>query len=215
MTARTNEQWLQALEQPGESQRAAIEELRDYLLRAVLVYLRRHRSDTVGWSAAEIKHFAEDIAQEAILSIRKNVGRFEGRSRFTTWAYRFAINQASNELRLSRYRDFSLEDLQEQDSAPLGDFMRAVAAIDPDMAAERQDCIDLLRNIVDEELTERQRIVVVGVYFQGRSMVELAAQLGTTRNAIYKTLHDARRKIKAQLLGRHMSEGDILALFED
>jgi RNA polymerase sigma-70 factor (ECF subfamily) len=86
--------------------------------------------------------------------------------------------------------------------------------MDPDLASERQDYIELLVNVIRQELTERQRLAIVAVHFQGRSMDEVAKQLGISRNATYKLLHDARRKIKAQFEERHLGAGDIMALFE-
>lgn len=188
--------------------------LRDYLLRSVLVYLQEHRSDLAEWSPADIRHFAEDMAQEALVSINKNLDSFRGDSKFTTWAYRFAINLAASELRLSRYWDQSLEGLQEQETAVFSELLRGEQEMDPDLAAERRQCIDVLERIIHEDLTERQRFAVVSIHFQGRSMDEVAEELGTNRNATYKLLHDARRKIRAGLQDHHLSAGDILALFE-
>jgi RNA polymerase sigma-70 factor (ECF subfamily) len=211
--------WIRRLQEPGEGQAEAIAALREYLLRAVLVYLKNHRSDLAAWSAADIRHFAEDVAQDSLLSVRNNLESFRGEAKFTTWAYRFAINRAASELRLSRYSDMSLDNLQDED---LGIFnpenfrqlLQDEEGVDPDLASERQDYIELLVKVIRQELTERQRLAIVAVHFQGRSMDEVAKQLGISRNATYKLLHDARRKIKAQFEERHLGAGDILALFE-
>ena len=214
MRTLTNEAWLQGLERPGVNQKATIEALRDFLLRAVLVYLRRHRSDLAEWSPTEVQHFAEDTVQEALLAIKNNLDKFRGDSKFTTWAYRFAINQAASELRRSRYRDLSLEGLQERETAILFEFAQEERKLAPDIAAERRAFAELLGRIIRNELTERQRLAIVAVHFQGRSMQEVAEQMDLNRNALYKLLHDARRKIKAQLQAQHLSAGDVLALFE-
>jgi RNA polymerase sigma-70 factor (ECF subfamily) len=211
--------WIRRLQEPGEGQAEAIAALREYLLRAVLVYLKNHRSDLAAWSTADIRHFAEDVAQDSLLSVRNNLESFRGEAKFTTWAYRFAINRAASELRLSRYSDMSLDNLQDED---LGIFnpenfrqlLQDEEGVDPDLASERQDYIELLVKVIRQELTERQRLAIVAVHFQGRSMDEVAKQLGISRNATYKLLHDARRKIKAQFEERHLGAGDIMALFE-
>lgn len=219
MSPRSNENWLWALgEQPGEAQAEALQDLRDFLLRAVLVYLSLHRSDLAGWSRQAVRDLAEDLAQEALIAIRENLASFRGESKFTTWAYRFVINRAASELRRRRYHNLSLDRLLEEEPAAFRVILSeedASRRIDPDQIAERRYCLNLLREIVQTGLTERQRAAIVGVHLQGHSMEEVAAALGLTRNALYKLLHDARQRLKAALLARHLSEGDILAAFED
>ena len=214
MSRRTNEQWLQALKEPGEEQIEAIEALRDYLMRAILVYLHKHRGDLANWSPSDIHHFAEDMAQEALLAIRQKLDTFRGDSKFTTWTYRFAINITAGELRRSRYRDLSLEGVQEQEAQFLTDVFRDTQNVGPSVAAERRAFVDLLGRIIREELTERQRLAILAIHFQGRSMQEVAEKLDMNRNALYKLLHDARKRIKSQLQAQYISSGDALALFE-
>lgn len=214
MTRRSNEQWLQVLKEPGEQQLEALEALRDYLLRAILVYLHKHRSDLANWSSTDIHNFAEDMAQDALLAIRQKLDTFRGDSKFTTWAYRFAINVTAGELRRSRYRDLSLEGMQEQEAMFLTDVFRDTQNVEPGVTVERRAFVDLLGRIIREELTERQRLAILGVHFQERSMQEVAEKMGINRNALYKLLHDARKRIKSQLQARYISPGDVLALFE-
>jgi RNA polymerase sigma-70 factor, ECF subfamily len=214
MSSQTNEDWLRALNQPGEPQREALEKLRDYLFRVILVYVRDHGRYILELPPSEIRQFAEDMAQEALLSVRANLDSFRGESKFTTWAYRFAINQVASELRLRRYTAVSLEDLIEQREGLFAELSRDQEALDPELEAERRILLNLLRRIIREDLTERQRQAVIGIHFRGYSMDEVAELLHTNRNSLYKVLHDARQKIKSRLLADHLSEGDILALFE-
>ena len=214
MISRTNEQWLQALKEPGEQQIEALEALRDYLMRAILVYLHKHRGDLTYWSSSDIHQFAEDMSQDALLAIRQKLDTFRGDSKFTTWAYRFAINITAGELRRSRYRDLSLEGVQEQEALILADIFRDTQNVGPGVATERQAFIDLLGRIIREELTERQRLAILAVHFQERSMQEVAEKMGINRNALYKLLHDARKRIKSQLQARSISSGEVMALFE-
>jgi RNA polymerase sigma-70 factor (ECF subfamily) len=216
MAPRSNQDWVWALtEQPGEAQSEALHDLRNYLLRAALVYLARHRSELSGWSRDDIRTLAEDLAQESVLDIRANVAGFKGESKFTTWAYRFVINRAASELRRRRYRDLSLDRLRDEEPAVFQALLAEPGRMEPERQAERRRYLTLLRDIIETELSERQRAAIVAVHWQGRSLDEVAAALGMNRNALYKLLHDARQRIKARLLARHLTESDILAVFED
>ena len=214
MSGRSNEQWLQELQGSGEEQFEALDALRDYLLRAILVYLHKHRGDLADWASGDIHQFAEDMSQDALMAIRRKLDSFRGDSKFTTWAYRFAINITAGELRRSRYRDLSLEGVQEQETLFLADVFRDSHNAGPGIATERQAFIDLLGHIIREDLTERQRLAILAVHFQERSMQEVAEKLGINRNALYKLLHDARKRIKAQLQEHYISSDEVLALFE-
>src|SRR3972149_10044040 len=142
MTLRPNADWLWALrEQPGEAQAEALQDLRDFLLRAVLVYLSMQRSDLAGWSRQAVRDLAEDFAQEAAVEVRQNLDTFRGEAKFTTWAYRFVINRAASELRRQRYRDLSLDRLREEEpavfQAGLND-AEASGKVNPEQMAERR-----------------------------------------------------------------------------
>jgi RNA polymerase sigma-70 factor (ECF subfamily) len=216
MADRSNDEWVWALsEQSIEARAEALQDLRDFLLRAVLVYLSLHRSELAGWSRQAVHDLAEDFTQDALLEIRERLDSFRGESKFTTWAYRFVINRAASELRRQRYHDVSLDRLHDEEPAGL---FHAISEerekLDPERLAERRHYLNLLYEVISTELSERQRTALVAVYGQGQSMDEVAAALGISRNALYKLLHDARRRLKASLLARHLSEGDILAAFE-
>jgi RNA polymerase sigma-70 factor (ECF subfamily) len=213
-TSRSNDAWLLALRQPGEAQEEALEELRDYLLRAVLFYLRNHRSDLSDFTGEEIRQFAEDMAQESLVAVSSSLAQFRGEAKFTTWAYRFAINRTATELRLHHYRNLSIDHLLQEESAVFYELTQNLGDVDPSLEAERRDLLGELRRIIREELTERQRFAILGVHFYHRSLDEVADQLGMSRNTLYKLLHDARKKIKNQLETRYFGEGDVLALFD-
>ncbi|HSD82319.1 MAG TPA: sigma-70 family RNA polymerase sigma factor [Anaerolineae bacterium] len=217
MAGRSNEQWIRALsERSTEAQGAALQDLHDFLLRAVLTYLAAQRGELGGWSQGDVRGLAEDLAQDALVEITRSLTSFRGDSKFTTWAYRFVINRAVSELRRQRYRNISLDRLREEQG---GSLFQAVITdrekIEPEQLAEQSYYLNLLRDILTTELNERQRSALLAVYDQGRSMDEVANALGVSRNALYKLLHDARRRIKARLAARHLSESDILSAFED
>lgn len=215
MGKRTNEAWLRDLQGGGSAYTEAVTDLRDYLMRAALVYLSRHRSDISHWTAENLRHFAEDVAQDALLDIEDNLEKFRGDSKFTTWAYRFVINQAAGELRRSRYRDYSLEELEADETAFFANLQSEYQDASPETKAQQREMAALLLNIIRNELTNRQREAMVLVHFQGQSMETVAEKLDTSRNTLYKLLYDARQNLRAALDARHLSVGDILALFED
>jgi RNA polymerase sigma-70 factor (ECF subfamily) len=216
MSSRSNAEWLRALsEGPGEAQSEALQDLHDFLLRATLVYLSLHRSEVAGWSRPDVRNLAEDLAQDSLLEIRASLSSFKGESKFTTWAYRFAINRAASELRRRQYRDVSLDQLREQEPLIFRALLLEQETVEPERMAERRHYLDLLSGIIATELNERQRAAMVGVYVQGLPMEAVAGALDLNRNALYKLLHDARKRIKARLQAQHLTEGDILAVFED
>lgn len=215
MGTRTNEAWLRDLQGGGIAYTEAVSDLRDYLMRAALVYLSRRRDDIAHWTAENLRHFADDIAQDALLDIQDNLEKFRGEAKFTTWAYRFVINQAAGELRRSRYRDYSLEELEADETAFFSNLQAEHQDISPETRAQQREMVALLLNIIRNELTNRQREAMVLIHFQGQSMGTVAEKLDTSRNTLYKLLYDARQNLRAALDARHLSVGDILAPFED
>lgn len=215
MVKRTNKEWLTALQNPGEAQSQALSDLRDYLVRAAYVYLRDGRSELAHLSANNLFEMAEDYAQNALLKVQDNLDKFRGDAKFTTWSYRFVINEAAADLRKKRYQAFSWDDLTERETAVFTSILSASAKQDPDLKTEREELIQFLLQTIETELNERQRIAMLGVHFESRSMQEVAEILETTPNTIYKMLHDGRKKIKAKLLAKHYSAGDILGLFDN
>lgn len=194
-------------------QEEALNDLRDYLLRAVLVYLSRHRSDLAHFHQDERKHLAEDFAQEALLTIMDKLHTFRGHSKFTTWAYRIVINLAAEELRRRRWSALSLEALLEEEGSPLLSMIETTRAQDPERAAQQEEIWLTLQRVIDEELTQRQHMALTSLIFRGMPMNEVARRLETNKNNIYKIMHDARKKLKKRLTEYGLSEDDILSIF--
>jgi RNA polymerase sigma-70 factor, ECF subfamily len=136
----------------------------------------------------EIVHAAADEATSAVLT---RLARFEGRSRFTTWAYKFAILQTAVEVRRSAWR------WRETDLTALGD--PASSASGPEAHAESSDLSRAVGEAMDRVLTEHQRHVAVALLIEGVPIDVLADRLGSNRNALYKTLHDARVRLRRDL----------------
>jgi len=210
---RTNPQWLADLADK-ESRAAALSDLREYLLRAVYLYLDRHRTDLADLDRHEIRQLAEDFAQEALLQILAHLDTFRGEAKFTTWAYRFVINIAAGELRLHHWRTLSLEALADEREIRGSIFIADREAPDLETRAARERVLSVIREIIEQDLTERQRFALVSIHFRGVPTTVVADRLGVTPNAVYKLVHDARRKLKQGLIQRHYSEADVIAIFE-
>jgi RNA polymerase sigma-70 factor (ECF subfamily) len=213
MTERSNSDWLCALRASGEEQAAALGDLRAYLLRAARYALRR-RGDRLGRGApADPDQLAEDAAQEALLSILARLDDFRGESRFTTWAYSFAIHAALVAARRQAWKAVPLDALLDDTGglARIGEV--ADAGTDPDLRARRVEAWTVIRHVLDHELTERQRQALNALLVEDVPLDELARHWGSNRNAIYKLVHDARRRLKARLSARGFPPGEILKLF--
>jgi len=152
-TTRRNAEWLADLSNK-ETQAEALADLREYLLRAVFLYLDRHREDLTHLDRRELEFLADDFAQEALLQIQAKLDTFRGESKFTTWAYRFVIDIAAGDLRLHRWRTVSIEALLGHQEIPLFTFLSDQRTPDPETAAERNQILDLMRQIINEELNK-------------------------------------------------------------
>ena len=202
MQKRTDEQWLAQLRGPDLSE--ALADLYDLLVRS----LRAALSGRAGGADANF----EDFAQGASLKIIDNLDSFRGESRFTTWAQKIAMNVALTELKRRRWRDVSLQDLFDRRSTT----GRQLANPEPhpEQAAFQNMAMATLRGIIDEDLTDKQRDVVIAVILEGMPIAEVAWRMGTTQNALYKLLHDARRKLKRRMEAVGLSPREVLANFD-
>lgn len=186
MTERTNEDWLRSLGGTGAADEVAVAELRDVLRRGL------HRA-LVGRAAAD-DGFIEDMTQEGVLKVLGGLTTFRGDSRFTTWAITVAVRVAFTELRRARWRDVSLDRLVEDASARLP---TAPPADEPSRDA-RQAVLAEMHRVLETGLTDRQRQALVAE-LRGMPQAEIAAQMGLTRNALYKLTYDARQSLKRGL----------------
>lgn len=215
MTDRTNEEWLNDLRADGLVQQEALEDLRKRIHRSIYYYLSQDRSDLRDLAAKEIQAMAGDMAQDAVLRVMDNLDSFRGESRFTTWTNKIAVRLAISTLRRARYKNFSLDDLTKD-----GDFLSAEANMvtdappNPERATERDDVFDKIMLGFREALTERQYQALVAVALEDVPMDVVAERMDTNRNALYKLIHDARRKLKAHLETQGLSTDYMMRLFE-
>ncbi len=154
-----------------------------------------------------------DFAQEALIKITGNLGSFRGESRFTTWAQKIAINVALTELKRRRWRDVSLQELFARRGA--ADRGPAETQPAPEQLALQDTVLQELRRMVDVELTDRQREAVVAVLLEEMPISEVARRMGTTQNALYKVLHDARKRLKRRMEAAGISPREMLEVFDE
>ncbi|MDQ3302224.1 MAG: sigma-70 family RNA polymerase sigma factor [Actinomycetota bacterium] len=201
MKKRTNEQWLAELR--GRERDRAIEDLRTVLVRGLKV--------TFAGRVRGLDETAEDLAQDALIRTLNNLDSFRGESRFTTWAQRIAVRVAYTELRRRRWRDVSLQEVTERHE---GSGREPGALTDrgssPERETERKMMVETLQRFIAEELTDRQREAMVAVMFEGMPLEEAARRMDTNRNALYKLLHDARKKLKKRIEAESLSPAEVL-----
>jgi RNA polymerase sigma-70 factor (ECF subfamily) len=215
MQTRTNQQWLDDLNASGASQESAIDDLRDLLLRAALYFFSRNQGDLADMERDEIMQRAEDCAQDALIAVLKHLSEFRGDSKFTTWAYKFAINIAMVAARRERWKGVSLDALASSDETYLSEALLEDKSdgVAPEQSAVQTEIRAVLRDVIEHDLTGRQRQVLVLMVFHDVPMDEVVRHLDTNRNAVYKLLHDARRKLKSGLQARGFDVGETLSLF--
>ena len=164
------------------------------LQRAAFHELHRRRGQLGALSGPEFDDVAQQCADDAMMKILARINDFEGLSRFTTWAYKFVIFEVSNKVARHTWRNHtpSVEELT-------WEHVPDMLAIRPGDHAERREQLAALVKAIDADLTPRQREVFVAIALNDVAIDVLALQLDSNRNAIYKNLFDARRKLRASL----------------
>ena len=181
--------WPARLRGTGVDREQAVAELHALLLRAAYHELRRRPSVI----ALELDDLAHQAADDALVAVLAKLDTFRGASRFTTWAYKFAILEAGVKARRRAWHGREI---------PLADEAWGAFADPGPSAHDSAATSELLRAIraaVDTELTDHQREVFVALALQEVPIDVLAERRATTRGALYKTLHDARRRLRAAL----------------
>jgi RNA polymerase sigma-70 factor, ECF subfamily len=186
-------EWLRVLGGTGPQREAALARLHGMLVRIAQAEVRR-RGPRLRISGPELEDLAYQAAADALMAITGKLGQFRGESRFTTWAYKFVIFEVSAKVGRHFWR---------HPNVPLdaGDWDRLPDrfGFEPAREAEWRDLLAALRRAVEAELTPRQREVFVAIVLNDVPLDALAVKLGSTRNALYKMMFDARRKLRAAL----------------
>jgi RNA polymerase sigma-70 factor, ECF subfamily len=193
--------WLREL-RAGEPD--AVARLHALLLRAARFEVARRRPTLPHLRGNELDDIANEAADDALMSVLARLDDFRGASRLTTWVYKFALLEAAVKLRKRAWqgRELPLE--------PESWSLFASGGGGPDEQAEQNELLEAIQRAIAEDLTERQRRVLVALALNGVPIDVLADRLGTTRGALYKTLHDARRKLRASLAARGLPPETLL-----
>ena len=213
--SRSNQEWIHDLRASGVLQETAIADLRNILLRAALYFFSRSLGDFAGLSRDEILQRAEDCAQDALIAVMRHLSDFRGDSKFSTWAYKFAINHALMAARRERWKGVSLDQLSVSGENMLSEWASQATTdeVAPEQSAIQGEVREIIRAVIERELTEKQRQVLLLMVFNEAPMDEVVRHMGTNRNAIYKMLHDARWKLKSKLQEHGFEIGEALAMF--
>jgi RNA polymerase sigma-70 factor (ECF subfamily) len=185
--------WLSSLRGPAGPREQALSELHALLLRAARFELGRRRGQLARLGATDVEDLAMQAADDALMAILGKLDSFRGTSRFTTWAYKFALLEAGVKARRRVWhgREIAI------DSETWPEF--ADAGRSAHQCVEDGELMRALRDAVQSSLTPHQREVFTALALNGIPIDVLAERLNTTRGALYKTLHDARRKLRRAL----------------
>jgi RNA polymerase sigma-70 factor (ECF subfamily) len=186
------EDWIAALTSEGPVRDDALRRLHAVLLRGARFQVSRMSALRAMVGVAQVEDIITLAADEAMVAVLGKLSTFEGRSRFTTWAYKFAVLQAAVELRRQAWshREVPLDAVP-----PLIEPRPS-----PDQYAEGAELAAAVRRAIDGVLTPHQRRIALALIVDEVPIDVLAERLGTNRNALYKTLHDARSRLRAQLV---------------
>lgn len=185
--------WLRELRAEGTVRDDAVARLHSLLLRATRFEVARRRAALPHVRGNDLDDIAHQAADDALMSVLARLDDFRGESRFSTWVYKFGLLEAAVKLRRRAWqgREIPLE--------PEGWSVFSSTGLEPGDEAEQSELLATLQRAIEEGLTPHQRRVLVAVALNGVPIDVLAERLNTNRGALYKTLHDARRKLRRQL----------------
>jgi RNA polymerase sigma-70 factor (ECF subfamily) len=187
-------QWVAGLTASGSEQDACIARLHAVLTKAARAEAGR-RTGLNGIAGQELQDLADQAAGDALVSILRKVTEFRGESKFTTWAYKFVVFEVANKFGRHAWRRQGVhwdEDSWERLPSRLG--------TDPADVSECREMISAVREAVDHALTPHQRRIFVAIVVNATPLDVLVAEMQTNRNAIYKIMFDARRKLRQHLV---------------
>jgi RNA polymerase sigma-70 factor (ECF subfamily) len=191
--------WIAALRAPGPGREEAVARLHQLLLRAARFEVNRRRATLPHLRGNDFDDLAMQSADDAVVAVLAKLESYRGESKFTTWAYKFALLEAAVKIRRRAWqgRELPLE--------PETWSLFATGSQTPEANAEQGELFDELQQAIANVLTPHQREVLVATALNGVPIDVLAERLNTTRGALYKTLHDARHKLRAHLAAQGMS----------
>jgi RNA polymerase sigma-70 factor, ECF subfamily len=192
-------EWLRSLRAGGATRDEAVARLHALLLRAARFEVARRRPALPHVRGDDLSDIALEAADDALVSVLARLDSFRGGSRFTTWVYKFALLEAAVKLRKRAWqgREVPLE--------PETWSLFSSTGLEPDAELEQSELLATVRGGINEVLTPHQRRVLVALAVNGVPIDVLAERLNSTRGALYKTLHDARRTLRKHLEVRGLS----------
>jgi RNA polymerase sigma-70 factor (ECF subfamily) len=188
-----SQEWPRSLRAAGRPGEEAVARLHSLLLGAARFEVARRRASLPHVRGDEFDDIAHEAADDALMSVLRRLEDFRGESRFTTWVYKFALLEVAVKLRKRSWQGREVP----HEPATLNLF--SSVGLEPDAELEQTELLTALQAAIGEILTPHQRRVLVGLALDGVPIDVLADRLGTTRGALYKTLHDARRKLRKHL----------------
>lgn len=192
----TSRLWLERLGTTGPRRDAAVAELHALLLKAARFEINRRRASLPHLRGNDQEDLAQQSADDALLAVLAKLNDFRGEARFTTWAYKFALLEASVKVRRRAWQRREIP-IAEGAWAMVADTAGSTGT-----HVEHTELFGALREEIENALTKRQREVLVAVTLDDVPIDVLAERLDTTRGALYKVLHDARRKLRTALAER-------------
>ena len=190
--------WITDLEDSGQRHDEAVARLHELLLSAARFEVNRRRATLPHLRGDDFDDLAMQSADDALVAVLSKLDSYKGDSKFTTWAYKFALLEAAVKLR--RWAWQGREVPLEPELWPL----LASETESPESSAESGELFEELQKAIADQLTPHQRDVLVATTLNGVPIDVLAERLNTTRGALYKTLHDARKKLRAHIKSRGM-----------
>lgn len=197
--------WLASLRATGPEKDAALGRLHAMMLR-IATREAYQRGPAFRITGPELDDLALQAANDAMLSLLSKLDNFRGDSRFTTWAYRFVVLEVANKVGRHFWRRPSVSlDGDEWERLP------AEFSGDPLAQTIHREFVAAVQRAVDETLTDHQRKIFIAIVVHGVPLDTMVAESGSNRGALYKTVFDARRKIRAFLTTHGYIEGQSLA----
>jgi RNA polymerase sigma-70 factor (ECF subfamily) len=185
--------WIAGLQTSGPQHERCLADLHALLLRVARHEVTR-RPNSRHITGAELDDIVHQVGDDALMAIKAKAAEFRGESRFTTWAYRFVVLEVSN--KVGRHFWQRRPAAAEPEAWEL---IPDTLNVSPEHQTEQRELLGILRRAIEEDLTELQRRVFVAIALNEVPMDAFAREHGSNRNAIYKTLFDARRKLRASL----------------
>jgi RNA polymerase sigma-70 factor (ECF subfamily) len=192
--------WLERLRGTGAERDAALTELHALLLRAARFEIDRRYETSAHLRGGDQDDLAQQSADDALVAILGKLDDFRGESRFTTWAYKFALYEAAAKVRKRAWQGREIPLKAETWPLIADDHERTL-----EHGAETAELLAAVQKGIEGELTPHQREVLVAIALNDVPIDVLAERLNTTRGALYKTVHDARQKLRAALATRGLS----------